>query len=428
MKTKIEKIKLIERDHQQGCQRRNDTMQAKFLAAAIAATVTSFAADASAEELHFIMCGGEVREADQTAIDTFIAANPGVTVNMEAVPWGTCQDKSLTLAAAGDAPSVAYMGSRTLKQLAQNDLIVPVEISADAAAAYQPGILGTVTDGGKVWGFPHAFSTKALYINCDLIEASGQACAAPATWDDMYAMAKAVVDNTDVAGVGLAAKDFDNTAHQFMNYLYSNGGTVIDTATGEIKLDSQQTREALAFYGKLVDVAQEGPTAWERDSLRDLFNDDKIAMYINGPWGRGQHKEGMNTITVPVPAGPSGDSGTILITDSLAVFKGTGHEDLAIELARTLSSGQSQYDLDSSWGLTPILQYEKIGFENPYYVEDDFWNVYTAGIAAGGPEPLVTDYKSLQTVFVNMIQGIVLKDDTVENLVAIAAEELAEIQ
>ena len=39
-----------------------------------------------AQELHFIMCGGEIRDADQTVVDAFTAANPGVTVNIEAVP------------------------------------------------------------------------------------------------------------------------------------------------------------------------------------------------------------------------------------------------------------------------------------------------------------------------------------------------------
>ena len=50
-----------------------------------------------AADLHFIMCGGEVREADQTVVDAFVANNSGVNVNIEAVPWGTCQDKSLHL-------------------------------------------------------------------------------------------------------------------------------------------------------------------------------------------------------------------------------------------------------------------------------------------------------------------------------------------
>ena len=383
-----------------------------------------------AQEVHMIMCGGEIREADQAVITQFEADHPGVTVNAEPVPWGTCQDKSKTLAAAGDAPGLAYMGSRELPLLAQNGLILPVEINAEQLAAYQPGILNTVTSGGQTWGFPHAFSTKALYLNCDVIEAAGQECAAPETWDDMYNLAKAVQDalgDQGVAGVGLAAKDFDNTMHQFLNYLYSDGGQVLDPNTNAVLLDSDATRETLAFYGKLATVSEEGPTAWERDSLKDLFNDGKIAMYVNGPWGRGQHNEDINQMVVPVPHGPNGDSGTILITDSIAVFSNTGVEDLSMDLARALSSGEAQYDLDSSWGLTPILQYEKLGWDKPYYVDDPFWEVFTAGISTGGPEPLVTDVKGLQAVFVNMIQGIVLEDDTVDNLVTIAAQELSDI-
>jgi len=267
-------------------------------------------------------------------------------------------------------------------------------------------------------------------MNCDVIEAAGETCAAPETWDDLYNLAAAVSaasGSEGVAGYGLAAKDFDNTMHQFLNFLYSNGGQVINADTGEVMLDSDATRETLAFFGKLATVSQEGPTAWERDSLKDLFNDGKIAMYVNGPWGRGQHNEDINQMIVPVPRGPHGDNGTILITDSIAVFSNTGVEDLSMKLAQALTSGEAQYDLDSSWGLTPILQYEKLGVADPYYIGDDFWEIFTAGISRGGPEPMVTDVKGLQAVFVNMIQGIVLEDDTVDNLVTIAGEELADI-
>ncbi len=379
-----------------------------------------------AQELHFIMCGGEVLPADQRTVDAFVADNDGVTVNIEAVPWGTCQDKSLTLAAAGDPPSLSYMGSRTLRQLAVNDLIIPAEISEDTRGAYRPGILNTVTIEGTEWGYPRAFSTKALYINCGLVEAAGMQCVAPKTWTGMYNLAKAINDNTEAAGVGLAGKDFDNTMHQFMNFLYSNGGVVIDPATGENKLDSTNTRETLAFYEKLVSVAQEGPTAWERSQLKDLYNDSKIGMYVDGPWGRGQHNDDIKEIVVPIPAGPQGGNGTILITDSIAVFKGSGHEELAQKLATALTTGESQYDLDTDWGLTPIFDYAALGFDKPYYENDPFWQVFVDGIAVGGPEPLVEDFKSLQSVFTNMIQGIILADDTVDNLVTIAAEELAD--
>jgi multiple sugar transport system substrate-binding protein len=394
-------------------------------AALLGATAMPALADGHATDMHFIMCGDEVRPADQAIIDTFVAENDGVTVNLEAVPWANCQDKSLTLAAAGDAPSIAYMGSRTLRQLATNDLVIPITFTDEQKAAFQPGVLQTVTSQGQYWGLPHAFSTKALYMNCDIIEEAGAACEAPATWDDMLALVKTITENTDAAGVGLAGKDFDNTMHQFLNYLYSNGGEVLD-AEGTVALDSPQTRETLAFYAELENYAQPGVLEWERDGMKDLFNDGQIAMYINGPWGWGQHNEDINQMVAAVPAGPSGTSGTLLITDSIVVFKGTGHEDKALALATALTTGQAQYDLDSSWGLTPILQYEALGFEDPYYTTDPKWDIFVSSIPTGGPEPLITDFKSLQTVFVDMIQGALLEEDTIDNLVMIGAEELAD--
>lgn len=195
-------------------------------------------------------------------------------------------------------------------------------------------------------------------------------------------------------------------------------------------LDSPQTRETLQLYVDLMPYMIEGPTAWERDQMKDLFNDGKLGMYVTGPWGRGQHAEAVsNQMIVPIPAGPSGASGTILITDSIVVFK---QEDPAVEaaaqkLAAALTSGDAQYDLDSTWGLTPILQYENAGVAAPYYKDDPFWQIFVNGIATGGPEPLVTDFKSLQGVFTTMIQGVMLEEGEVDALVTEAAAALAEV-
>ena len=79
-------------------------------------------------------------------------------------------------------------------------------------------------------------------------------------------------------------------------------------------------------------------------------------------------------------------------------------------------------------GSDAYLRLCRSGNRRPYYEGDPFWQVYVDVIARGGPEPLVTDFKSLQPVFTDMVQGIILKDDSVDNLVAIAAEELDEIQ
>ena len=391
---------------------------------ALLVTLFSSFQSMAATEMHGVMCGGEIRQADQDVVAQFMSDSPGVNVTMEAVPWRTCQDKVINLAIAGDPVSFSYIGSRTLKGLAENGHIVAVDIPDAQKAMYQPGILNTVSHLGKIWGYPHAFSTKALFMNCGILEQAGLACEGPQSWDELYSMAETIKNNTGIAGIGLCGKDFDNTMHQFLNYLYSNGGQVIDPDTNTITLNSSNTVEALEFYAKLANVSQEGPLAWERSQLTELFNDEKIAMYINGPWGRGQHGEELNVTTVRIPAGPQGKQGTLLITDSVAVFNGTGHEDLASKLVAKLASGDAQYDLDTSWGLTPIMQYPQIGTVAPY--NDNYWMMFIDAIADGGPEPLLVDYKTFQTVMNDMIQGAILGEGSAADLVAEAAEELEE--
>jgi multiple sugar transport system substrate-binding protein len=55
----------------------------------------------------------------------------------------------MTLAAAGTPVSVSYMGSRTLKKLAAECLIVPAQIPEDMVGNYQPGVLKTVSYDNK---------------------------------------------------------------------------------------------------------------------------------------------------------------------------------------------------------------------------------------------------------------------------------------
>jgi multiple sugar transport system substrate-binding protein len=381
---------------------------------------------AMAKDVHYIMCGTE-RQAEKDAVAAFMAANPDIMVNLEFLPWGTCSEKAMQMAAAGDPPALAYIGSRFLKQLSKADQILPIDLTPEQEAAYQPGILSTVEDMGKRWGYPHAFSDKAMFVNCDLFTQAGLECKVPADWDEMKADAAAIREKTGIAGIGIAGKDFDNTMHMFLDFMYSNGGTVIDTATGEVKFDDVPARETLQLYADLLPSMEEGATALERANLQALFEDGKIGMYVTGPWGMDQHKA-KNFKTGPIPHGPSGGSGSILITDSIAVFKGSGVEDQAMKLAAFLTSGASQYGLDKEWGLPPIQNYEAQGITDVYYAAPE-WQLFKDTIPTGKPEPMVYNFASLQGVFTNMIQGVLLGEITdINAAVTEAAAGIAAIQ
>ena len=69
-------------------------MKFSFINSLLTTLIVSFfsLSQAMAVDMHGVMCGSEIRPADQKVIDEFMNDNPGVNVTLEAVPWGTCQD------------------------------------------------------------------------------------------------------------------------------------------------------------------------------------------------------------------------------------------------------------------------------------------------------------------------------------------------
>lgn len=382
-------------------------------------------AQSNVTELHVINCGAQ---GDLPVQDEHIAAwekeNPAYKVRLEYVPWGQCEEKAISLARAGDAPASAYMGSRTLKMLAENDLIQPIELTEDQLASYEPSVLSTVQFDGKVWGVPRAFSTKGLFWNKTLFAEAGLPTdQGPQTWADVLAAAKAVDEKTSADGIGIAAASFDNTMHQFLKWMYSNGGEVVN-AEGEVVFDSPQNRETMRFYKELVQYAEPGPVAYDRGKLEPLFNDGKIGMVIHGGFGR----KGFSNVDYGIeliPAGPQGHKSTLLITDSLVVFKGTGVEDAAVNLVSYLTEPSRQFEVDKQGGWTPVRLVE--GAADQLLEDDPNWKVFLDGIAIGGPEPVMTDYRGMQDILIEAIQSVVLGAAEPDAAVEEAQKRLEEI-
>ncbi|KQV16492.1 ABC transporter substrate-binding protein [Rhizobium sp. Root1203] len=367
-------------------------------------TMTAHAAD---KEISWIYCGDKIDPIHEKYIKEWEGKNPGWKVTPEVVGWEQCQDKATTLAAAGTPVGMAYVGSRTLKEFAQNDLIVPVPMTDEEKKAYYPNIVDTVTFENTQWGVPVAFSTKALYWNKDIFKQAGlDPETPPKTWAEEIADAKQIKEKTGIAGYGLPAKTFDNTMHQFMHWVYTNNGKVID---GEkIVIDSPEVLAALQAYKDITPYSVEGATAYEQNEIRAIFLDGKVGMIQAGSGAAARLKDTkINWGVAPLPLGPSAKGeGTLLITDSLAVFKGTGVEEKAAEFAKFITSPgpQGEYELQGGAGLTPLRPSAKV---DEFVKADPSWKPFIDGIAFGGPEPLFTDYKGFQNSIIEMVQSVV---------------------
>ncbi|WP_077964498.1 ABC transporter substrate-binding protein [Ensifer adhaerens] len=366
--------------------------------------VTARAAD---QEITWIYCGDTMDAVHAKYIKQWEEKNTGWKVTPEVVGWAQCQDKATTLAAAGTPVAMAYVGSRTLKEFAENDLIVPVPMTEEEKKTYYPNIVDTVTFDDNQWGVPIAFSTKALYWNKDLFKQAGlDPEKPPKTWAEEIEFAKAIKDKTGIAGYGLPAKTFDNTMHQFMHWVYTNNGKVIDG--DKVVIDSPQVLAALQAYKDITPYSVEGATAYEQNEVRAIFLDGKVGMIQAGSGAATRLKETkVNWGVAPLPLGPEAKGeGTLLITDSLAIFKGSGVEEKAIEFAKFITSPgpQGEYELQGGAGLTPLRPSPMV---DEFVKKDPYWKPFIDGITYGGPEPLFTDYKGFQNVIIEMVQSVV---------------------
>ena len=383
------------------------TLSTKLLAGvAFAFSILPIMASAEDKTISFVECGDKLNDVHADLIKKWEAANAGFKIAPEAVGWDQCQDKVTTLAAAGTPVGLAYVGSRTLKQFSANDLIVPVTYTEEEKKAYYPYIVETVTSNGKQWGVPVAFSTKSLYWNKDLFAAAGlDPEKAPATWAEQLAAAKAIKEKTGTAGFGVVAKTFDNTMHQFLHWVYSNNGSVID-ADNKITLDSPENLAALTALKDITAYAEEGPTSYEQNEVRAIFLDGKLGMIQASVGAKNLLKDAKFKWGVaPLPLGPNAKGpGTLLITDSFAIFKGTGVEDKAVEFAKFLASPENQPVYEAAEGLTPLRPGPAV---DKLVADDPNWKPFIDGISYGGPEPLFTDYKGLQNTMIELVQSVV---------------------
>jgi len=384
------------------------TYHKTILAGAFLALVSSTSMTLAEDKvLQFLECGDTPSPVHVDIAKEWEAKNPGFKVNMEVVPWGQCQDKVTQLAVAGNPVALAYVGSRTLKQFAANDLIVEMPMTDEQKASYYPFVPETVTFKGTQWGRPVAFSTKAFYWNKDLFKAAGlDPESPPKTFAEEIAAAKAIKEKTGIAGFGVVAKTFDNTMHQFLHWVYSNNGLVID-ADGKIVLDSKENLEALTALKDISAYAEEGATSYEQNEVRQIFLDGKLGM-IQASYGAATLLEKDSKFAwgvAPLPLGPSAKGpGTLLITDSLAVFKGTGVEEQAKDLAEFMTNPENQVKYEAGTGLTPLRPGKAV---DDMLAADPNFKPFIDGIAYGGPEPLLTDYVGLQNVMIEMVQAVV---------------------
>jgi multiple sugar transport system substrate-binding protein len=287
----------------------------------------------------------------------FEAENPGVKVNVTAIPWDAAHNKYQTAIAGGTTPDIAQMGTTWMTDF--SDAFDPKPSEIDSSAFFPSSVKSTEI-GGTSLGVPWFVDTRVLYYRKDLAAKAGYP-EFPTTWDGLTAMAKALQTQSGAKyGVQLPTGGSDSF-QSMLPFLWSNGAQFINKDNTKWTFDTPQIVDALKYYQSFFTqgLANKNP-ATGAGAGEAAFVNGEAPILIGGPSELAQLDQAGGPgfqDKYMVATFPKKVTGTSFIGGSdLVVFKDAKNRDGAWKLAQWLSKPEVQTKWQKLSGSLPALQ------------------------------------------------------------------------
>ena len=275
---------------------------------------------------HFQALGGVFQER----FDLFQNAHPGVTVSRTQTNTND-QGRVLTLARQGSGlPDVfTPVGLEyPIARLVADGWMTPLPLQESDLDALPPNSLfeGVTRFDGEIYSFP-MFSPRqyntTCWINTEVLAATDHSPEDLDTWDGFRAVARAVKDRGDAAGIVLPISEvgwlsaFVGELATTLGGWYSGNSATeggIDPRTGEYELDSDAFVQAIEFLQALRSDGLVLPGSESLDVLnsRARWATGASAFYWDGPWNAGIVEQNFPEFTekIGVAKIPTADAGS----------------------------------------------------------------------------------------------------------------------
>jgi multiple sugar transport system substrate-binding protein len=229
-------------------------------------------------------------------IPAFQDANPGLTVIPDFTDWGNLDPKVMTAFAGGLAPDVfqadnVEFGPKYYPQGIVAELDAVVEASGAKALLndfYTKAIEEGAKTNGKLVCIPYVLDNRGLFVRKDFLAEVGlETENFPGNWaefrDAAIKMTKRTDDTWERAGwhsnTGFAC------FQTFVQFLWQNGGSILNEAMDKTAFNSPEGVEALALWTDLIRKDKVGPVE-NLENVGDLspINAGISAMAFGGYW------------------------------------------------------------------------------------------------------------------------------------------------
>ncbi len=289
------------------------------------------------------------------AIDGFNKIYPNINVEVQYMGWDDYWTKLEAAATAGNMPDVVVMHTNQIAKYVNYDKVA--ELSEEDLKRYDPnfsydnyleGITKLYKYYGKNYAVPKDLSCIVLVYNKKLFDDAGEPYpTADWTWKDLEEVAARMTDKEKgIYGFGA----YNSVEENIGDFIYQNGGFVVDDVNGISGYDDPKSIEAMEFFMKLQQNYSPSMDAFTQTDSKVLFAAGNIAMMYFGNWTLSvlyDNEEFMANYgygMVPLPAANDGNKAVIINGLGWSLPTSAANPDAAKQLIAYFGSEQGQKD------------------------------------------------------------------------------------
>jgi multiple sugar transport system substrate-binding protein len=224
-------------------------------------------------------------------ISAFEKAYPKIHVNLQSAPTDTDTNRAsliTTISGGASSPDV-YMGDVIWPaQFGHAGLAVPLTkyLPSSYWSTFAPGLVQGATYKGQVYGAPFYEDQGFLYYRTDLLARAHMSV--PKTWQQLETDAATLVHKGDVKyGFVWQGDSYEGLTCDFMEYLGSAGGTVLNSGMTSSTLNSPAGVKALTFMRSLITsgASPSAVTTMQEGQAMSAFATGQAAFLRNWDYG-----------------------------------------------------------------------------------------------------------------------------------------------
>ena len=304
-----------------------------------------------------------------TLAKEFETANPGVKVQVTAIPWDAAHDKFTTAITANKTPDVAMVGTTWMGEFAQLGALDPTPGEIDKSVFFE-GAQKTTEVGGTSYGIPWYVETRLVFYRTDLAEKAG-ITTPPTDWQGLKDMAKAMQDKADAKwGIGLQAGG-TGSWQSIMPFAWSAGADLTKDGGKAYNFDSPEMLKAVEYYQSFFNDGISDKAAPATPTTEPDFASGKVPMFISGPWmmaavekvGGEGFEDKYDVMQIPADK----QSSSFVGGSNLVVFKNTQNRDSSWKFVQWLADPKVQVKW---YQLSTDLPSVKSAWQDPALTED----------------------------------------------------------